>query len=202
MLDAAGHVFAETGFDGATTEAIAERAGVSIGSLYQYFPNKEALFEAIADRYLARARAVFELHMTAAAIDGGSWEELIDRAIDAFDYLQRTEPGGRAVWMNWARSARFFAAGAALNAEFAERAEGVLALYAGGLPAERRRLVATMVVEIISSMLFVAVRSGELGPQIVAETKVILRRYLAPLTTPGARAAGRPGRRVNEKRRA
>ena len=75
VLEAAGNIFAEKGFDAATTEEIAERAGVSIGSLYQYFPNKEALFEAIADQYLARSRRVFELHMTAAAVEGGTWDE-------------------------------------------------------------------------------------------------------------------------------
>jgi AcrR family transcriptional regulator len=185
ILEAAGHVFAEKSFDAATTEEIAERAGVSIGSVYQYFPNKDALFEAIADQYLARARAVFELHMTAAAIEGGTWEEVIDRAIDAFDYLQRTEIGGRAVWLNWARSARFFAKGAELNTEFAHQAEGVLAIYAPALAPKERLLVATTIVEVISSMLFVAVRTGgDLGRQLVEETKVLLRRYLAPLATP------------------
>ncbi len=201
VLEAAGNIFAEKGFDAATTEEIAERAGVSIGSLYQYFPNKEALFEAIADQYLARARDVFQLHMTAAAIGGGTWEEIIDRAIDAFDFLQRTEVGGRAVWMNWARSARFFAKGAELNTEFAHQAEGVLAIFAPQLTAKERLVAATTVVEVISSMLFVAVRTGgELGRQLVEETKVLLRRYLAPLATssasprasPAVPARGRP----------
>ena len=38
ILDAAAQVFEDRGFEGATTEAIALRAGISIGSLYQYFP--------------------------------------------------------------------------------------------------------------------------------------------------------------------
>ena len=193
ILEAAGHIFAEKSFDAATTEEIAERAGVSIGSVYQYFPNKDALFEAIADQYLARARTVFELHMTAASLEGGTWEEVIDRAIDAFDFLQRTEIGGRAVWMNWARSARFFAKGAELNTEFAQQAEGVLAIYAPALTAKERLLVATTIVEVISSMLFVAVRTGgDLGRQLVEETKVLLRRYLAPLATPSPARARAP----------
>ncbi len=197
ILDAAGHLFSEKSFDGATTEEIAERAGVSIGSVYQYFPNKEALFEAIADQYLARARAVFERHMTAAAVEGGTWDEIIDRAIDAFDDLQRTEVGGRAVWLNWARSARFFAAGAALNEEFAGQAEGILAMFAPALPVKRRRLVATMIVEVISAMLFVGVRmGGQIGPEIVQETKVLLRRYLEPIANAPRRGrkAGSGGR--------
>ncbi|WP_255657238.1 TetR/AcrR family transcriptional regulator [Actinoplanes sp. L3-i22] len=43
ILAAAAHVFVESGYQGGTTNRIAERAGVSIGSLYQYFPNKDAI---------------------------------------------------------------------------------------------------------------------------------------------------------------
>lgn len=182
MLDAAGHLFAEKSFDAATTEEIAERAGVSIGSLYQYFPNKEALFEALADRYLARARTVFETHMAAAMADAATWQDITDRAIDAFDAMQRSEIGGRAVWLNWARSARFFQAGAALNEEFASRVEVVLGMFAPDLPAKDRNLVGTTIVEIISAMLFLAIRvGGERGAAIVEETKVVVRRYLEPI---------------------
>ena len=185
ILLVAGQVFAEKGFDAATTEEIADRAEVSIGSLYQYFPNKDALFEAIADQYLARAQEVFELHLTAAVAAGATWQEVIDRAIDAFDYLQRNEMGFRAVWMNWTRSSRFLVAGAALNAEFAERTGTVLAMHAPALSPQRRHLVATMIIEVISGMLFAAIRLGdELGREIVAETKVLLGRYLAPIASP------------------
>jgi AcrR family transcriptional regulator len=51
MLDAAAHILAERGFAGFTTNAVAERAGASIGSLYQYFPNKYALIEAVRRRH-------------------------------------------------------------------------------------------------------------------------------------------------------
>ena len=67
ILDAAAHVFAEAGFDAATTEAIAERAETSIGSVYQFFPNKDALFDAIASRYFERSRALFERLMAEAS---------------------------------------------------------------------------------------------------------------------------------------
>jgi AcrR family transcriptional regulator len=51
ILDAADELFAETGYEAATTNAIAARANTSIGSLYQFFPNKEAIFTALAQRY-------------------------------------------------------------------------------------------------------------------------------------------------------
>ena len=52
IVQAATQVFAERGYAGATTNHIAERAGVSIGSLYQYFPNKEAILVSLAKRHI------------------------------------------------------------------------------------------------------------------------------------------------------
>ena len=57
ILEAAAEVFDAHGFDGGTTERIVERAGVSVGSLYQYFPNKLAVVRALLERELARAEA-------------------------------------------------------------------------------------------------------------------------------------------------
>ncbi len=54
ILTAAAHVFAEHGYAAGTTNRIAERAGVSIGSLYQYFPGKDAILVALVDEHLAR----------------------------------------------------------------------------------------------------------------------------------------------------
>src|SRR6266511_1332655 len=48
ILDAAAGVFADAGYERATTNAIAAAAGISPGSLYQFFPNKEAIAEALA----------------------------------------------------------------------------------------------------------------------------------------------------------
>lgn len=56
VLDAAAQVFAERGY-AATTNEIAARAGVSIGTLYQYFRDKDALLVALAERHLAEAQA-------------------------------------------------------------------------------------------------------------------------------------------------
>jgi AcrR family transcriptional regulator len=51
VLQAAAHILGQRGWRGLTTNAVAEAAGVSIGSLYQYFPNKLALVEAVRQRH-------------------------------------------------------------------------------------------------------------------------------------------------------
>lgn len=52
ILTAAAHVFTEHGYAAGTTNRIAERARISIGSLYQYFPNKDAILVELLTRHL------------------------------------------------------------------------------------------------------------------------------------------------------
>jgi AcrR family transcriptional regulator len=180
ILDAAARVFGTVGYEAATTEAIAKAAGTSIGSLYQFFPNKHALFDAIASRHLERARALFD-ELMGPGVTTLPWQDLLGRAIDAFAQMDRGDPDVRAVWKNWHVAGQFLVAGQAMNREFARRIETVLAVNARGLSKSRRALVATMIVEVITAMLFYAVRKdGPTSDAVVAETKVLLIRYLAP----------------------
>ncbi|MEV7043199.1 TetR/AcrR family transcriptional regulator [Amycolatopsis sp. NPDC051061] len=60
ILTAAAHVFGEHGYAAGTTNRIAERAGISIGSLYQYFPNKDAILAELLVRHLDDGAAIAE----------------------------------------------------------------------------------------------------------------------------------------------
>lgn len=51
LVEATARILVKEGFDKASTNRIAEKAGVSVGSLYQYFPSKEALVAAVIDRH-------------------------------------------------------------------------------------------------------------------------------------------------------
>ncbi|WP_457784532.1 TetR/AcrR family transcriptional regulator, partial [Streptomyces olivaceus] len=62
ILDAAAHVFGEYGYAAGTTNRIAERARVSIGSLYQYYPNKDAILAELVTRHLDTGRAAVMRH--------------------------------------------------------------------------------------------------------------------------------------------
>lgn len=64
ILTAAAHIFAEYGYAAGTTNRIAERARVSIGSLYQYYPNKDAILAELLTRHLDsdRTTATLRLH--------------------------------------------------------------------------------------------------------------------------------------------
>lgn len=60
ILEAATQILERDGFERLTTTRVAERAGVSVGSLYQYFPNKEALFAGLIDKYSSLFVDAFE----------------------------------------------------------------------------------------------------------------------------------------------
>ena len=66
ILDATARILIEQGFAAASTNAVAERAGVSVGSLYQYFPNKDALVTALHARHGEQMLAVIQHALTKA----------------------------------------------------------------------------------------------------------------------------------------
>src|SRR5579862_5368586 len=69
LLEAAGEVFAEKGYEAATMTEIAARAGAPIGSLYQFFPGKEALAYTLLQQYADLLAAdLRELEARAAAL--------------------------------------------------------------------------------------------------------------------------------------
>ncbi len=183
ILDAADAVFARVGYEAATTEEIAERAETSIGSVYQFFPHKRALFGALRERYLDRARELFDELLTPEAILR-PWPLLLDDVVDAFWRFHCAAPGFRAVWIHQSITAEMLAAGDAMNRLLAARAADVMGTLAPQLSAERRGFVATSLVEMISALLFVAVRRDEPEAEaLVAETKVMARAYLEAVLT-------------------
>ncbi|MFB9930518.1 TetR/AcrR family transcriptional regulator [Amycolatopsis halotolerans] len=84
ILTAAAQIFAEMGYAAGTTNRIAERARVSIGSLYQYYPNKDAILVALASQHLDAGAETLRRHReTAGPPDSldGALRELVHVAI-------------------------------------------------------------------------------------------------------------------------
>ena len=94
ILDTTARILVEHGFAATTTNRVAERAGVSIGSLYQYFPSREALVAAVAHRHSDRIKAALEERLAEGSAD---LESGIDALLDAIIQAHRLSPGLTAV---------------------------------------------------------------------------------------------------------
>src|SRR5947209_18080925 len=67
LLDATVEVLSKEGYKAASTNRIAQKAGVNIASLYQYFPRKEALVAALIDRQIDRMQELVGRELGAVA---------------------------------------------------------------------------------------------------------------------------------------
>ena len=84
LLDAAGAVLEKVGLDGFSTDRVAAEAGMAVGSIYQYFPDKYHLLHALAERWYERDM-------------GGLVSLDRDTQIDRMAELYRNEPGGASL---------------------------------------------------------------------------------------------------------
>jgi AcrR family transcriptional regulator len=97
MLAAASEVIAEQGSDAMRMGEVAERAGVSIGSLYQYFPDKGSIIRTLADRYNTLGRECIETEL-AGVSDADGFRTAFGGLIDTYYQLFLAEPVMRDIW--------------------------------------------------------------------------------------------------------
>ena len=90
MLDGAVKLLKRGGASSITTNRIAETAGVSIGSVYQYFPNKNALFVALHERHIALVAEVIRRRMTECA--DSSLEHLVESLVEGMVEAHTVDP--------------------------------------------------------------------------------------------------------------
>ncbi|TPJ73746.1 TetR/AcrR family transcriptional regulator [Mesorhizobium sp. B2-7-1] len=97
MLAAASALIAEQGSDAMRMGEVAERAGVSIGSLYQFFPDKRAIVWALAERYTAESQACISAALKDVG-DAEGFKSAFSELVDIYYQLFLAEPVIRDVW--------------------------------------------------------------------------------------------------------
>lgn len=179
ILGATARILVKHGFDGLTTNAVAEQAGVSIGSLYQYFPNKQALVAALIERRLddKNARTHAALAQVAAAPFPVAVRTMIQLTIE--NYAAAPELS-RVLIEQVPRVGRM--------ARIAELHQGTLKLVAAVLQARREELavrdpdmaafVLVASIEAIAqrAALFQPARLSD--PALIDEACTMVTRYL------------------------
>jgi AcrR family transcriptional regulator len=95
LMTATARILVQEGYDRASTNRIAEAAGISIGSLYQYFPNKEALVAELVERMLSEEFAV--LSQALPALRGGPLKSAVRELLEALIRIHVREPELRRI---------------------------------------------------------------------------------------------------------
>jgi AcrR family transcriptional regulator len=178
LLAAAAEEFARVGFDAATTNAIARRAKTSVGSLYQFFPNKEALLAALTEHYLGEIRAMHAVVLSdqAARLPLPAF---FDQLVDLLAEFHLTHPGFMCLFYGSPTSPHLAAAAERLQRECVGGAEAAITARLPHLAPERRRLYATLNVQVVKALLPLATAAEPpRREQILAEVKKLLVRYM------------------------
>ncbi|GAA1535194.1 TetR/AcrR family transcriptional regulator [Kribbella lupini] len=183
LTDAAALVFAEVGYAKATTNAIAKRAGVSPGTLYQFFANKEALAAALADRYRT---ALQEAH--AQAFDPTATRlplpELVDRMVRPMVEVNLANPGFKTLFAGPDLPEHLTAPARALQAAVHGKIAEIIAARAPGLPADRLAQTATVATQIFAALLgTVLAAPADDRESWIQELEQALIGYLTPVLT-------------------
>ncbi|MEU8799277.1 TetR/AcrR family transcriptional regulator [Spirillospora sp. NPDC048819] len=178
MLDACAGILDEDGYDGLTTTRIAQRADVAIGSVYQFFPDKRAVAQALALRNLE----VFGERISArlAEDDFADWSDTVGAIIEIFVEMHRTVPGFRVLRFGDVADVNLLDSDADNNAVVADRLRRVIVETFDLRDTPGLATALAISVEAGDAVLKMAFRSDPNGdPMIVAEAERLIHGYLA-----------------------
>ncbi|MCA1654915.1 MAG: TetR family transcriptional regulator [Pseudonocardiaceae bacterium] len=177
MLAACATLIDELGYDGVTTTLIAERAGVAVGSLYQFFPDKRAVVQALTKRHLDHFTAEIERRLDWDHVE--HWWHGVDTIIDVYVDMYRTVPGFSRIRFGDVIDIRFIEDGRDNNTVIAERVARVVAAK-HDLPIDGLFKQITVASDIADAILALAFRRKLFGEQdMIDEAKQVVRAYLA-----------------------
>ncbi|MET8766963.1 TetR/AcrR family transcriptional regulator [Streptomyces sp. NPDC004658] len=176
ILDACAELLDEVGYDALSTRAVAQRAGVPIGSVYRFFGNKRQMADALAQRNLERyTERVTERLRKAGQED---WRAAMDAVLDEYLGMKRTAPGFSLV--DFGNQIPVGSRHTEPNTRVADRLTDLLAGYLGRTPDTDLRRVFLVAVESADALVQLAFRIDPQGDEaVIAETRELLRAYLA-----------------------
>jgi AcrR family transcriptional regulator len=177
MLDACAGLVDEIGYEALTTTLLAERADVAIGSIYQFFPDKRAVVQALTLRnleaYLERLAARFA--------DGtfSNWWDGVDASIDEYIAMHREVPGFRTLHFGDVVDVHLLDEDRDNNSVIASALTELLASTFSMENTERVDFSLMIAVETADALIKLAFRRDPSGDaRVLAEVKSVIRDYL------------------------
>ncbi|MGB3772965.1 MAG: TetR/AcrR family transcriptional regulator [Rhodococcus sp. (in: high G+C Gram-positive bacteria)] len=176
LLTSARDLLVDVGFESFTCEEVAARAGLPIGTLYQFFANKYVIVCELSRRDLAGVQ------QEATDFDGEipslDWLQFLDDFLDHLSGLWTSDPSRREVWLAMQSTPATRATGMIQEKAFAAQIERMLAPLTPRTPRSQRNLMAEVLVHVVYSMLNFSVQDGQSHADAVAELKRLMGAYL------------------------
>lgn len=174
LLEAAISLFAEKGYDAVTMTEVAAKAGAPIGSLYQFFPGKEALADAVIERFGERLGEVLE------EIEGQAATLPVPALAEAMLGLPANFREERAAATALLESPRDVSALAEeLKHAFRKKVARILRAANPALVNERSELMALVVIQLMKAAAQAVERDPELSDLISKEFQSLMENYLS-----------------------
>ncbi|MFJ9936779.1 TetR family transcriptional regulator [Streptomyces virginiae] len=177
ILDACAELLDETGYENLSTRAVAQRAGVPIGSVYRFFGNKRAMAIALAHRNLDRYADGIADRL--AGLPATHWRPVVDAVLDEYLAMKRGVPGFALVDFGVPAPPAGDPEGDP-NHQVAARLTELLSTHLGLTPDATLERAVLVAVEATDALIQLAFRTDPAGdPGIVAETRAMMHAYLA-----------------------
>ncbi|MGW2890757.1 TetR family transcriptional regulator [Streptomyces griseoruber] len=175
ILDACADLLDEVGYDALSTRAVAQRAGVPIGSVYRFFGNKRQMADALAQHNLERWSERVTERLEGAR--QGDWRAAMDAVLDEYLAMKRTAPGFSLV--DFGNQIPVGARQAEPNHRVADRLTDLLSAYLDRTPDDDLRRTFLIAVETADTLVQLAFRVDPEGDaKVIAEMRELLRAYL------------------------
>ncbi|MDX1873015.1 TetR/AcrR family transcriptional regulator [Mycolicibacterium sp. 120266] len=186
VLTTADQLLAMEGPEALTTTRVAAEAGMSVGAVYQYLPDRDAIIEALATSYLARIEVTMASFVAAATEQ--RWADPVGALVDGFAQVYRSETGFRALWFG----RHLTEATRSADREHKKRMAAMLRelVLAQRLVIDGAHLpdvcrAAHLIADTLLQEAFRADPEGDAA--LLREAKTALRGYLAALAAPTSR---------------
>ncbi|MGW4562049.1 TetR/AcrR family transcriptional regulator [Streptomyces sp. NPDC004561] len=182
LLEAAARVFCSTGYTATSANAIAREAGVSPGTLYQFFPNKEAIAIELGDRLVHEMQETYGTAL--APVDPATpLEEAVGAAVDRFIAFNTEHPVFFALMHGPDMPGGITEAHDQLHTTLVGRVVDLLSsLMPGAAPTDVTRTAHVCLGVYKAGLELVLAHEGAERAAYVQEIKDVLIRYLEPLT--------------------
>ncbi|MGD1221455.1 TetR/AcrR family transcriptional regulator [Streptomyces krungchingensis] len=183
ILEVTASLLETTSYDDLGTKLIAAEAGVSVGVLYRYFADKEAIVASLVRSWLRLDVQIAE-RVTSEPLPERS-QDLLEKLVAAYAERFREEPGYRRIWYHGPRIASLRADTQQSDEEIADRVHAALVRGYALPDTDESRRRGRLAVEVGSNLLDLAFRDDPMGDsEILAEAALMMDRYLfAPPTS-------------------